>query len=122
MREIADGLLATIDPATGRPAISNVFLREEAFTHGSALASGPDLVIGYAKGTRCSGTSALGDLSAEVFEDNLDDWAGEHLMDPAAVPGILLTNRPLAQPATNLSELGRAVVAELGVPFDATRE
>lgn len=122
MREIADGLLATIDPATGRPAISNVFLREEAFAHGSALASGPDLVIGYAKGTRCSGTSALGDLSAEVFEDNLDDWAGEHLMDPAAVPGILLTNRPLAQPATNLSELGRAVVAELGVPFDATRE
>jgi len=43
-------------------------------------------------------------------------------MDPAAVPGILLTNRPLGQPATNLSELGRAVVAELGVPFDATRE
>ncbi|HNZ96485.1 MAG TPA: alkaline phosphatase family protein, partial [Thermoanaerobaculia bacterium] len=86
MREIADGLLATIDPATGRPAISNVFLREESYAHGSALEIGPDLVIGYAKGTRCSGASALGEFAPEVFGDNLDDWAGEHLMDPAAVP------------------------------------
>ena len=75
----------------------------------------PDLVVGYAKGTRASDESALGGVPAEVIVDNLGAWTGDHCMDPDAVPGILLTNRPLRVRAANLRELAPAILAELGI-------
>jgi predicted AlkP superfamily phosphohydrolase/phosphomutase len=120
MREIADKLRATLDPKTGEPAVTRVYLREETFTDGGHRDIGPDIVVGYAKGTRCSSASALGELSTEVSTDNLDDWPGDHLMDHESVPGILLTNRPLARPAPSLRDLGGAILAEFGVESGAT--
>ncbi|MBZ0090560.1 MAG: alkaline phosphatase family protein, partial [Thermoanaerobaculia bacterium] len=102
MRELKEKLLAEIDPKTGKPAITQVFLREETYADGGYRDVGPDLVIGYAKGTRGSSASALGEFEKEVFADNTEEWPGDHLMDPEAVPGILLTNRPLARPAATL--------------------
>jgi len=57
----------------------------------------------------------LGELSRQVFEDNLTDWPGDHLMDHTTVPGILLTNRPLKRPAPNLQSLAGALLAEFGI-------
>ncbi len=59
----------------------------------------PDLIVGYAKGTRGSDESALGGLPREVFVDNTSAWSGDHCMDHETVPGILLTSRPLKRPA-----------------------
>lgn len=115
MREIGDKLLATIDPKTQTPAITRIYLREEAYSDGGYREIGPDIVVGYAKGTRASSASSLGELSAEVFADNVDDWPGDHLMDHEAVPGILLTNRPLAKEVSTLRDLGAAILAEFGV-------
>ena len=36
-------------------------------------------------------------------------------MDPAVVPGILLTNRPLRSPATSLQTLAGAILGEFGI-------
>jgi hypothetical protein len=36
-------------------------------------------------------------------------------MDHEAVPGILLTNKPLAKEATSLKNLAAAVLAEFGI-------
>ena len=36
-------------------------------------------------------------------------------MDPDAVPGILLTSRPLKKPAASLQTLAPALVAEFGI-------
>jgi len=119
MRELKEKLLAEIDPKTGKPAITQVFLREEAYAEGPYRDVGPDLVVGYAKGTRGSSASALGELEEEVFSDNTDEWPGDHLMDPAAVPGVLLTNRPLVRPAPSLRDLHWAILAEFGVGGDA---
>ena len=47
--------------------------------------------------------------------DNLGAWTGDHCMDPDAVPGILLTNKPLRARAANLRELAPAILAELGI-------
>jgi predicted AlkP superfamily phosphohydrolase/phosphomutase len=115
MRELKQRLLAAIDPKTGKPAITRVFLREESYADGGYRDIGPDLVIGYAKGTRGSSASALGELEEEVFADNTEEWPGDHLMDPDAVPGILLTNRPLVRPAPSLTELHWSILAEFGV-------
>ncbi len=115
MDEIARRLEETIDPGTGRPAVTRVFKREDAYKDRGEIDIGPDLVVGYAKGTRCSNGSALGEVGGEVLSDNHDEWSGDHCMDPAGVPGILTSSRPLRRPAPALKDLAAAVLAEFGI-------
>lgn len=122
MEEIARRLEETIDPKTGQPAVNRAFKREEAYKDRGEIEIGPDLVVGYAKGTRCSNGSALGEVGTEVFTDNRDAWSGDHCMDPATVPGILMTNRPLRRPAPALKDLGAAVLAEFGIDGFPSRD
>lgn len=110
--EIAGKLLRTIDPRTGAPAITKVYRPDEMFQGANYPNIAPDLIIGYAKGTRCSNESALGGIPVEVITDNTGKWSGDHCMDHEAVPGVLLTNRPLRRPATSLETLAEAILAE----------
>jgi predicted AlkP superfamily phosphohydrolase/phosphomutase len=113
--EIAAKLLATVDPATGAPAISKMYRREQVYHLAGFEDIAPDLIVGYAKGTRGSDESALGGLPREVIVDNTSAWSGDHCIDHEAVPGILLSNRPLRVPATSIQMLAGAVLAEFGV-------
>ena len=115
MDEIARKLLETIDPATDQPAVTKVYNRDEVYSSSGFDDIAPDLIIGYAKGTRCSFESSLGAIPEEVIVDNLDPWSGDHCMDHEAVPGILLTNRPLRQTAPSLERLAAAILAEFGI-------
>jgi predicted AlkP superfamily phosphohydrolase/phosphomutase len=122
VREIGQKLLATLDPQSGGPAVTKVYPRDEYFTDRGHLEVGPDLLVGYAKGTRASSESSLGELTEEVFADNLDDWPGDHLMDHETVPGVLLSNRPLKRNPATLQELAGALLAEIGIEgFPAAR-
>jgi predicted AlkP superfamily phosphohydrolase/phosphomutase len=115
LREIAAKLLATTDPATGAPAVTKVYRREEAVRLAGHEDIAPDLVIGYAKGTRGSDESALGGLTREAIVDNTDPWSGDHCMDHESVPGVLLTSRSLRKPAPSLQTLAAAILAEFGI-------
>jgi predicted AlkP superfamily phosphohydrolase/phosphomutase len=115
LKEISSRLLHTIDPRTGAPAISKVYRREEVYTASGNDSVAPDLVIGYAKGTRGSDESALGGLPSDIIVDNKDPWNGDHCMDHEAVPGILLTSRALRKPAPTLQTLAAAILAEFGI-------
>jgi predicted AlkP superfamily phosphohydrolase/phosphomutase len=115
MTELAEKLEALVDPDTGQRAILHVYRRDRAYQGRGALQIGPDLVIGYANGYRCSNESALGDVGREIFTDNTDAWSGDHCMDPSVVPGILATNRRLRKPVTKLSNLAAALLAEFGI-------
>ncbi|HXV59165.1 MAG TPA: alkaline phosphatase family protein [Vicinamibacteria bacterium] len=124
MDEIAEQLLGEIDPATGLPAVTKMYKREEVYRDRGELEIGPDLIVGYAKGTRGSGRSALGAVGKEIITDNLDEWSGDHEMDHETVPGVLLTSRPLKRPASSLKELGRSILVEFGIdePIQPTEE
>jgi predicted AlkP superfamily phosphohydrolase/phosphomutase len=115
VREIGDKLLGTIDPRTAAPAVTRVFSRDEAYTLTGNEDIAPDLIVGYAKGTRASDDSALGGVAAEVIVDNQGPWSGDHCMDPDTVPGILLTTRPLRKPAATLRELAAALLDDMGI-------
>ena len=115
MEDIARKLVATIDPATGQPAVTKAFQRDEAFHDRGHEEIGPDIVVGYAKGTRGSNESALGKVGPDVFTVNTEEWSGDHCMDPDAVPGILLTSRPLKTQAASLKDLAGALLAEYGI-------
>jgi predicted AlkP superfamily phosphohydrolase/phosphomutase len=113
--EITAKLLQVVDPATSVPAVSRVDRREEVYVDRGHLDIGPDLILGYAKGTRCADNSAIGSIQDDVFTDNTGPWSGDHCMDPAAVPGILLVNRKFRRPVRKLEELAAALLAEFGV-------
>ncbi|HXI02896.1 MAG TPA: alkaline phosphatase family protein [Candidatus Saccharimonadales bacterium] len=115
MDEISGKLLKVIDPATGKPGITKVFETDRAYHDRGYLDIAPDFVIGYAKGTRCSDSSALGKLEPEIFKDNTSEWSGDHEMDPDTVPGILFTSRKLKRPAENLQQLAPAILEEFGI-------
>jgi predicted AlkP superfamily phosphohydrolase/phosphomutase len=113
--ELAERLLATLDSKTGTRAITKVYRREDVYTVAGHEDIAPDLVVGYAKGTRGSDESALGGIPPDVIVDNTSPWSGDHCMDHEAVPGILLSSRPLRLRAPSIDRLAAAVLAEFGV-------
>lgn len=115
VNELSEKLLAVIDPVTGAPAITKMYRRERVYTLAGAEDVAPDLIVGYTKGTRGSDESALGAMPADVFMDNTSPWSGDHCMDHEAVPGVLLSNRPLKRPAPTLQHLAAALLAEFGI-------
>jgi len=122
MDEIAKELVAAIDPATGKPAVNKAFKCEDAYKNRGQLDVGPDIVVGYAKGTRCSNESALGGVERDVYTNNTGMWSGDHCMDPDVVPGVLFTSRPLKKPAARLQDLAAAILAEFGIERFPPRE
>jgi predicted AlkP superfamily phosphohydrolase/phosphomutase len=114
LAEITTKLLETMDATTEHPAIAKVFARDAVY-RGADPQIAPDLIIGYARGVRSSNESALGGVPPYVMTDNASAWSGDHCMDPAVVPGILLTNRRLRSPAASLQHLAGAILAEFGI-------
>jgi hypothetical protein len=92
-----------------------VYRREQVYTLEGSEDIAPDLVIGYAKGTRGSDESALGAMPADVIVDNTSPWSGDHCMDHETVPGVLLSSRALKRPAPTLQHLASAILAEYGI-------
>jgi predicted AlkP superfamily phosphohydrolase/phosphomutase len=112
--EITRKLRDFVDPATGAPAVTKVYRSAEVY-HDADPNIAPDLVVGYARGTRGSDESALGGVPREVIVDNTGKWNGDHCMDHETVPGILLSSRPLRRPAPTIQTLAAALLAEFGV-------
>jgi len=114
LRKIAARLLAFRDPDSGNRVVQAVTLPRSEF-HGSALASAPDLLAGYAPGYRSSWQTALGAIPAKVVEDNKDEWRGDHCIDARAVPGVLLSNRKTRAPDPQLADITVSILNEFGV-------
>jgi len=85
-------LLAFRDPANGRQVVEAVY---ESRPSRENAAVAPDLIVGYSPGYRGSWQTALGGVPEPEIEDNNDAWIADHCIDPAAVPGVLFTRRPM---------------------------
>jgi hypothetical protein len=108
LRRLERELLALRDPVSGQTAITRV----DRPPAGRFADRAPDLVIGYRRGFRSSDESALGEVGAEVFEENRDRWSGDHCMDPAAVPGVVASNVPLETGAPpGLADLAPSILS-----------
>jgi predicted AlkP superfamily phosphohydrolase/phosphomutase len=113
--EIARGLSGLEDPERQVVAIRSALPRERAYS-GLFVAEAPDLIINYAPGYRVSWSSSLGGVSGVgLFEDNTKKWAGDHIFDPALVPGVLFMNRPFRSKGARLVDLAPTILAALGV-------
>ena len=92
IEELVQALRAWKDPATGAFVVGNAYVAEEV-SQGEHLKDAPNIIVGYAPGYRASWQTALGAAPAgDPLADNTDLWSGDHLVDPACVPGIFLSN------------------------------
>ncbi|HKQ32120.1 MAG TPA: alkaline phosphatase family protein, partial [Thermodesulfobacteriota bacterium] len=113
--EISEKLLSVRDPQNGEQVISRVYRAEEIYS-GPYLKDAPDLIVGYNKGYRASWETVLGSFSKEVLRDNKQKWSGDHLMEAALVPGILLSNKEIRLENPALTDLAPTVLEEFGIP------
>ena len=112
--QLEDDLLAMIDERNGRSPVRLAFRTADEW-QGPNLENAPDIVVGYDWGYRTSWDSPLGQFPREVFVDNDETWSGDHSIDYRLVPGVLLSNRPIALEDPALYDLTIAVLDEFGV-------
>jgi len=115
LKEIKEDLLGVRDSQNNLAAITRVDLASEAY-QGPYARQGPDLIVGYNRGYRAGWQTILGNFPADVFEDNTNPWSGDHCMDYTLVPGVLLSNRPIAAPHPALTDIAPTIFAEFGIP------
>ncbi len=114
-RELDRELLAVQDPTNGQPVITRVDLASQIYS-GPYAVDAPDLLIGYNRGYRSGWGTVLGGVPADVLEDNLDPWSGDHCMDFRQVPGVLLSNRGIIADAPALTDIAPTLLALYGLP------
>jgi predicted AlkP superfamily phosphohydrolase/phosphomutase len=114
-RKIAEELGGLRDEACDSIAINRVYESGDVYGGGPYAANGPDLVVGYNAGYRASWEGAVGRLTEEVFNDNTKCWSGDHCIDPALVPGVLFSSRPIASSDASITDLAPTILTQFGV-------
>lgn len=118
---IAAGLTGLPDPERGVVAIRGVVSREAIYS-GPFADQSPDLMVNCSAGYRASWTTALGGIPEGLLEDNVKRWSGDHIVDPALVPGVLFMNRAFAGAGARLIDLAPTILTALGVPVPPVME
>jgi predicted AlkP superfamily phosphohydrolase/phosphomutase len=112
LERIRSGLLALVDPATGRAPIETV---TEMNVTGANARFAPDLIVGYGAGYRGSWESGVGAVGADVLADNTDAWIADHCVNPADVPGVLFTSRKSAAVVAGIADLPVSILMLFGI-------
>jgi predicted AlkP superfamily phosphohydrolase/phosphomutase len=118
---IVKGLTGFGDPVRGKVAVRGVVTREQVYS-GAYVNEAPDLLVNFAEGYRASWATALGGVPSGHLEDNVKKWAGDHIMDPCLVPGVLFMNQRFRGDAARLLDLAPTILAALGVPNGSAME
>ena len=112
LENLREQLLAFRDPANGRQVVEAVYETRPAKENAAAA---PDLIVGYGRGYRGSWQTALGGVPAVEIEDNNDAWIADHCINPADVPGVLFSSRPLAAGHPRLQDVTGMVLKLFGL-------
>ncbi len=113
--EIANGLEAARDPQSGEKFISRVYFGENIFS-GAYKNDGPDIFVGFNTGYRASWQTALGGVPAVFIENNNKKWSGDHLIDPALVPGVIWLNKKVELKSPSITDIAPTVLEQYGIP------
>jgi predicted AlkP superfamily phosphohydrolase/phosphomutase len=111
LRSKLDGLQ---DPESGKVGITNVFDCDATYA-GPYVENAPDLLVGYTAGYRASWDSVMGKVTTQIFEDNLRAWSGDHCIDPREVPGVLFSNRKIADENPAIVDIAPTILKLFGV-------
>lgn len=116
-RQIKEGLEALVDPETGEHPVRRVWMREEMY-QSFADELIPDLRASNDLNYRVSWQTSLAGFGESVLEDNDKVWSGDHCSnDPAVVPGIFFSSRPIDTDAPRMIDVMPSVLEALDVPL-----
>jgi len=118
MLEIQQKLEALADPKTGERVVNRAFISEDHFSK-NFLDRAPDIIVGFNRGYRSSGDSALGTLNPEVVYDNMDWWAGDHCMSPSLVPASFISNFKINKKVPDIRDLAPTILKHFRIPVPA---
>lgn len=113
--EISEKLLEIRDPKNGEQVISRVYKASEVYS-GENLEEAPDLIVGYNAGYRASWETVLGSFPKEILRDNTEKWSGDHLMEAALVPGIVISNKKIEAENPALHDIAPTILSEFNIP------
>jgi bisphosphoglycerate-independent phosphoglycerate mutase (AlkP superfamily) len=57
----------------------------------------------------------MGKVTSKIFEDNLKAWSGDHCVDPRLVPGVLFSNRKIAEEKPALVDVAPTILKLFGL-------
>ena len=114
--ELRTKLNGLVDPSSGRIGITGVFDCDAIYA-GPYVDNAPDLIVGYGEGFRASWDSVMGKVTSQIFEDNLKAWSGDHCVDPRLVPGVLFSNRKIAEERPGIVDVAPTILKLFGLPL-----
>lgn len=113
--KIAERMRACRDPRNGNSPVTQMVTRQEAYS-GGQLADAPDMIIGTAPGYRMGWQTPVGGVAPEVLSPNERHWAGDHIVNPATVPGSVMSNVTLDVSGARAEDIAPTVLSLLGQP------
>ncbi len=113
-KEIAEKLTTLHDPKRNQPAVKQVYNTQKIYK-GPFKKDAPDLIVGYHIGYRASWETAVGQVTDQIFHDNVKAWSGDHCIDQSLVPGVLFSNRKIGDDHPRLMDIGPTVLDMFGV-------
>ena len=116
-QELVEKLTGLADPDRGCQAVFKVHDCHREYS-GPYVSNGPDVIVGYEKGYRASWENAVGQCAGPLFRNNDRPWSGDHCVDPALVPGILLTSCKLpTETVPSILDFAPTILRLFGVPL-----
>jgi len=112
--EIKQKLTGLTDPASGALGITGVFITGNVY-RGPYTDNAPDLLVGYGAGYRASWDSVMGKVTAQVFEDNVKAWSGDHCIDPRLVPGVLFSSHRFIEEKPAIVDVAPTILKLFGL-------
>jgi hypothetical protein len=64
----------------------------------------------------------MGGVGADLITDNTRRWSGDHVVDPAAVPGVCFMSAPFRDGDPSLLDMAPTILKALGAPLDGDLE
>ncbi len=117
-QELRTKLNGLVDPASNKIGITGVFDCDAIYA-GPYVDNAPDLIVGYGDGFRASWDSVMGKVTSLIFEDNLKAWSGDHCIDPRLVPGVLFSNRKIAEEKPGIVDVAPTILKLFGLALPA---
>ncbi|HLX83972.1 MAG TPA: alkaline phosphatase family protein [Terriglobales bacterium] len=117
-KEIQEKLSGLVDPASGTVGITGVFIADNVY-RGPYTENSPDLIVGYGAGYRASWDSVMGKVTAQIFEDNMKAWSGDHCIDPRLVPGVLFSSHKFIEEKPAIVDVAPTILKLFGLALPA---
>lgn len=111
---IKEGLKQCKDPENNESVVRSVYAQEEVF-QGPYINNAPDLFVGFNVGYRASWQTALGGTPDTLLEDNKKEWSGDHLIDPALVPGVVFVNKKADLRTPSIIDITPTILGLFGI-------